>query len=302
MHFCTISTHDHAYKVFALCESLRVVNPRFTLHALFIDKLPDSRPQAQLSLYALDTVNEAGLGNDIIEKYKSKSDKLRWSLKPVFLKKILLSQTLDAVIYLDNDLCFFDDYSFLFELLKDHTFLLTPHHYEHSPYHQQNMLEANFRVGLYNAGFVGASKLSIETLDWWASCCLYRCEKNAFRGTFDDQKYLDLIPVVDAKAHIVRHQGCNVAEWNEAVLLRTIRDEKVFINAIYPVIFVHFNHTTIRAIMQGREALLKPYFERYIQLLKKYQPLLKEENLYKSPALIDYLKYTIWRVFTHFGL
>lgn len=301
MHFCTISTHDHAYKVFALCESLRLVNPAFTLHALFVDKMPDSRPHAQLSLYTLDAVNDAELGNDIIEKYKSKSDKLRWSLKPVFLKKLLLSQSLEAVIYLDNDLCFFEDYAFLFALLKQHSFLLTPHHYERSPYHQQNMLEANFRVGLYNAGFVGANKEAIQTLDWWASCCLYRCEKNALRGTFDDQKYLDLIPVMDEKAHIVRHQGCNVAEWNEAVLPRTMREGKVYINETYPVVFIHFNHTTIRAIMQGREALLKPFFETYFQFLIKYNAMLKKENLFKSPALIDYIKYSIWRVLTRFG-
>jgi len=301
MHFCTISTHDHAYKVFALCESLRLVNPAFTLHALFVDKLPDSSPFAQLKLYPLEALNEAGLGADIIEKYTSTSDKLRWSLKPVFLKKLLVSQSLYAVIYLDNDLCFFEDYTFLFELLNTHTFLLTPHHYERSPYHQQNMLEANFRVGLYNAGFVGANKEAIQTLDWWASCCLYRCEKNALRGTFDDQKYLDLIPIIDEKAHIVRHLGCNLAEWNEAVLSRTMREGKVFINDVFPVVFIHFNQTTIRAIIQGRDALLKPYFENYVQFLKKYKPALQEENLYHSPALIDYIKYSIWRVATRFG-
>jgi hypothetical protein len=190
----------------------------------------------------------------------------------------------------------------LFELLKQHSFLLTPHHYARSPYHQQNMLEANFRVGLYNAGFVGANNEAVQTLDWWSSCCLYRCEKNALRGTFDDQKYLDLIPVIDEKVHIVRHLGCNVAEWNEVVLQRTLQNKKVFINEIYPVVFIHFNSTTIRAISKGRDGLLKPYFEDYFQLLKKHNPQLKKESLFKSPALIDYIKYSIWKVATRIGL
>lgn len=76
---------------------------------------------------------------------------------PLEFEARIFKKTTDIAVarseYIDNDLCFFEDYTFLFELLKQHSFLLTPHHYARSPYHQQNMLEANFRVGFVQCRF-----------------------------------------------------------------------------------------------------------------------------------------------------
>lgn len=300
-HCCTITTADHLYKTLALYDSLRRVQPDTFLHVLCIDELKEKLPDGNIALYGINELAELSSAATIISKYSSSKDKLRWSLKPVFLH-YLLEMKADKFIYLDNDIYFFGDPAFLFELLSEHDFLLTPHHYPRDPSRDQNWLEANFRVGLYNAGFVGASKNAIRDLDWWAACCAYRCEKNPLRGMFDDQKYLDLIPVMNEHAHIVRHKGCNVAEWNKAVISRTEQKGQVYLDETYPLIFVHFNGTTVRAIEQGEEPLLKEPLRIYFENLKKYKSSVSTSQLYSMPGLIEQLKYRIWKVATDSSL
>ena len=48
------------------------------------------------------------IGIQIIDKYQNNQDKLRWALKPIFLKH-LLNET-NAVIYVDNDIYFYNDF------------------------------------------------------------------------------------------------------------------------------------------------------------------------------------------------
>lgn len=300
-HCCTITTADHLYKTLALYDSLRRVQPDIFLHVLCIDTLTERITEGNIAVYGINDLKTLPSAATIISKYSSSKDKLRWSLKPVFLH-YLLEQKIDKVIYLDNDIYFFGDPVFLFDLLDTHDILLTPHHYPRDPSRDQNWLEANFRVGLYNAGFVAVHKNAIRDLDWWAACCAYRCEKNPLRGMFDDQKYLDLIPVMNERAHIVRHKGCNVAEWNKAVINRTERDGHIYLDEKYPLVFIHFNGTTVRAIEQGEEPLLKKSLTSYLENLAKYKPKIKAEHLYTMPGLIDRIKYRIWKVATDASL
>ena len=185
-HCCTITTADHLYKTMALYDSLRAVQPDTFLHVLCIDELKEKLPTGNISLYTIDMLKHLPSAQTIITKYSASKDRLRWSLKPVFLH-YLLDAKANKAIYVDNDIYFYSDPAFLFELLEAHDFLLTPHHYPRDPSRDQNWLEANFRVGLYNAGFIGVNKKAIRDLDWWAACCAYRCEKNSLRGIFDDQ-------------------------------------------------------------------------------------------------------------------
>ncbi len=300
-HFCTITTADHFYKVQALRDSLLKFDSQIVLHVLVVDSSQIEQSE-NIFFYNLPDLSTDTVVRNIISKYKKQTDRLRWSLKPSFLKYLLGQIAIEKVIYLDNDLYFFNDFSFLFSYLVNHSFILTPHYYDRSPKHDQNWLEANFRAGLFNAGFIGVNKNAVTVLQWWAECCLYRCKKSAFRGTFDDQKYLDLIPVMQEDAMILRHQGLNVAEWNRFLCIRQMVNGEVLINNTWPIIFIHFNSTTIREIMDGNEPLLVSFWNRYFDALKKYNALLQQKDLYKPKAKIDLLKYSIWKFLTTRGI
>jgi hypothetical protein len=283
--FCTISTQSHLYKCFALAESISVYGG--VLEVLLVD-------QTRLSSEAPGNVNftflkdlDSDLARQIIKKYSRKMDRLRWSLKSVFLVHLLDKN--DKVIYIDNDIHFFNDPCFLFDALNVSPVLLTPHHYPRDPESKQNWFEANFRVGLYNAGFFGANKAAKEVLAWWAKACLYRCEKNYYRGLFDDQKYLDLVPIIEPKTKIVDHLGCNVAEWNKEICKVKMQGDHFIVNENIPLIFYHFNGFSLQNL-----AANNPLLAYYYKALKKYNSSLTLKGLIPARAKFEKVKLLIW--------
>ncbi|HYO22916.1 MAG TPA: hypothetical protein VER36_10960, partial [Flavisolibacter sp.] len=211
--------------------------------------------------YSLDELKDIHLAEAILNKYKDTKDALRWALKPVFLTYLL--QQYEKVIYLDNDLFFFSPFEFLSEELNDSSFLLTPHWSPFSPLPHTSDFEMNFRLGLYNAGFVGVSRQGMPGLGWWAEACLFKMAADFSNGYYDDQRYLDLLPVIDEKARILRHQGCNVGGWNIHQNKRIVMNGTVYINGRYPVVFIHFNQSTLEQIALGNDKQLQPFLDIY---------------------------------------
>ena len=68
---------------------------------------------------------------------------------------------------------------------------------------------------------------------------------------------------------MIRHPGCNIAEWNTEECKRIIVDDRVLINGQYPIIFVHFTRTLMHQILKGFDPLLKPYLEQYIKTFEE---------------------------------
>lgn len=293
-HFCTISSGEAFYKVRALAGSLINFGDEITLHAFVTDSTPENS-QPNVKTYGLQQLADDDLCNKVIERYRNNADKLRWSLKPAFMHFLLQQKEIDKLIFIDNDIFFFGSFQFLFNLLTEHTVLLTPHYYNDDPSKNQNWLEANFNRGLFNGGFIGVNRLATSSLLWWAGCCIYRCEKNAIRGLFYDQRYLTLLPVMEESATIVRHKGCNLAGWNLELAPRSLNDGKVLIDGEFPVIFIHFNEITVRQIVEGRDGLLLPYLEQYEEALKRYKPGFSRSELYKPVSFTDKLKYMAWK-------
>lgn len=285
--FCTISTHSHLFKSFALADSLAPYGG--ILHILLVDSsLSKKEAPPNVQFHFLKDL-QSNISKKIQLKYSNKQDCLRWSLKSVFL--IHLLQTDKTVIYIDNDIYFYSDPSFLFEKLSASNILLSPHHYPRDPEKNQNWFEANFKVGLYNAGFLGANNQSIDVLIWWAKACLYRCEKNAWRGLFDDQKYLDLFPIIEKKTKIIEHLGCNVAEWNAEVCVKKESSKGLVINEEFPLVFYHFNYFSLQNLSESSYLLTS-----YLTALQKYKPSINFSSLVPKESNLDKIKLFLWKI------
>ena len=210
----------------------------------------------------------------------------------------LLDAGYEKVIYVDNDICFFSPADFLFDELDGTSIMLTPHFYPITAYKNQNWLEANYRVGLYNAGFIGATAKGLPALEWWASCCLYNIKQSAWRGLFDDQKYLDLLPVVYEDVKILKHKGCNVAGWNIDMCPRVEVNGQVYIDGKWPIVFIHFTSLTFRNILSGTDMGLSGYLDEYVDSLKKEYPQfsapLQLKRSFKDYLL--YFRHIRWRI------
>lgn len=262
---CTISTHSHLFKSYSLLES--VLDYCQTDVFCLLTDLNTSQNQHHIYFNSLSDLSSDE--SEVIKK-KYKSDKLRWALKPVYLK-FLLEKGYEQVIYCDNDIFFYSSPEFLFEKLRNSAFLLTPHFYKSNPQEDQHWLEANYRVGLYNAGFIGVSQKGIPILDWWTSCCMYNVKKSFWRGLFDDQKYLDLVPVLFDEVEVVKNKGCNLAGWNVGNYVLKRNEQNLLLVQDKRLVFVHFTPLSLTEFSK-KDSLLLEEFKCYEEVLKKHKP------------------------------
>jgi hypothetical protein len=180
---------------------------------------------------------------------------------------LLKTDKYEQVFFVDPDLYFYSDFRFLYEELGDHSFLLSPHwgcmHPEKSELYFQRLMTD----GLFNAGFLGASPKGLDTLHWWAESCLHACERDKSRGLHDDQGYLNLFPIMSPDTKILRHKGCNVAEWNRFEIPRSLDENgNLILDGRYPLVFIHFSNL---GYLVEHDQLLVPYLGRYEEELKK---------------------------------
>ena len=173
----------------------------------------------------------------------------------------------------------------IFDELKKYNVLLTPHFYPTSPKSNQTWLEANFRIGLYNAGFIGVNKNAVDALEWWRDCCLYEIKKSYWRGLFDDQKYLDLFPILFDGVKILKNRGCNLAGWNDYT---TLEKEGV--------VFVHFNEFTLNKFSDRNHGYYY-LFKQYEHHIKRYSStLLTKRNKLTAFYFQNVLYYIRWKL------
>lgn len=288
---CTITTSSHLFKVKALYDSLEGKTGA-DFHCLVTDGKAEAWKNGHL--HGLEML-KGDTAEAIFRKYTG--NKLRWACKSLFMLHLL--ETYERVIYVDNDIAFYSSPDFLFEQLQEKSILLTPHFYPADPTHDQNWLEANYRVGLYNAGFIGASRRGADALRWWGQCCAYTIRKDYYRGLFDDQKYLDLFPVLFDGVEILKHKGCNVAGWNILTSPRnTDASGQVWLDGKWPLVFVHYNYYTIDCIQKGKDPGLQPHWQQYLEQLQHYAPgySAEEERISLRTRWAQYLDYARYRL------
>jgi len=268
---CTITTSSHLAHTLALRDSVMAYNNDIHYNVLVIDNdNADKLKHEKTSFFSLKSIEKAYLANAIIKKYKNNKDKLRWCLKPVFLHFLIEQQKFAKLVYVDNDVFFFSNYDFLFDELDNKDVLLCPHWRCSDPLKNKDWFLVNFTDGLYNAGFFAANQNALKALEWWAKACHFKCAKVMRKGMFDDQKYLDVMPIIFENTGILKHRGCNVAYWNQIENKRTLINNSVLINSTWSIVFIHFTKELIKSIKNNKDPLLKEHLNTYQQKLKQF--------------------------------
>jgi hypothetical protein len=199
----------------------------------------------------------------MVEKYGERSqDSLRWSLKPVFLSYLLERVANEPVAYVDPDQFFVGNPQVLFDLEPTTTMRLSPHWRPIAPA-SGPVFADNFKDGIFNGGLFVATADAIPALEWWATACLHSCEKSPSQGLYDDQRYLDVLPVYFEGIDWVVHKGVNVASWNRLYLERKRDPEGGVLVEGDPLVCVHFTTSTIRAIDSGEDPCLESVLKEY---------------------------------------
>ncbi|TNJ45772.1 hypothetical protein KFZ70_10165 [Tamlana fucoidanivorans] len=277
---CTIITNDYGHYALALHDTLQAYGDNEFFYVFVTNgRLPEyvnEQLNTRERVFILDESNfkNSELAVQLKIKYSSTyHDAYRWGMKPV-LMTYLLEHNLDRVIYVDSDVLFFSKFRFLFDTLNSHSILLSPHWRSSYPEQDLDNFKLNFLDGIYNGGFLGASKRGISALTYWAKLCLHECKVDRSEGYYVDQRYLDLLPTrFDGVGHLT-HKGCNVANWNQIDCQRTLQDNgEVMINDTWPIVFIHFTNSMLRGVLLGEDVLLKPFLEKYKQTLLKYNDI-----------------------------
>lgn len=265
--FCTIINRQYLPFASVLYQSLAKTDPGVKLQVLITDLEDSNQLSASstcLTYYSQVDILNSPMAKNIYQKYAaSNTDILRWALKPVFICH-LLQRNFEKVIFVDPDIYFVSRHSFLFDALNEHAVLLSPHWSSIDPLKNEDGLYSVLRNGLYSGGFVAASKKGMMAMEWWASVCHYKMERRQELGLYDDQKYLDIIPLIEKTTCIIRHKGCNLASINIDSCKREIINNKLLINQEFEPVFIHFTKDTIINITNRNDQLLKPFLDNYI--------------------------------------
>lgn len=282
--FCSIVTDDWLPQALALYRGLRQhhIEP---FHLLLASMQPNQPlPVSESDLHAhgynlhlhrlgdiVDATTAAALRRRCLAwsgaDGSTLHDLLRWSCKPLMIQTLL--HQYERVLYFDADIHIVADVAFLLDALDNHGVLLTPHWRCLQPHGLCELYKGNFYGGLFNAGFLGFSRSGQPALAYWQEMCSrYVGRSELF---YDDQRYLDVLPVYFPNVHIVRHLGCNVASWNRHRNIRSLKKEKVVINDHYPLTFIHFSNFNYSA-----DPLLQTHFHDYQDAIDECRRLLND--------------------------
>lgn len=301
MHkFVTISSVSHLFKAAALAESL--AEHGYALEIWLNSSVP-IKPSFELpESCALRSISELNASRLAVlqQKFGSNSDAFRWSLKSLVLEKVLLDGA-DSAVYLDNDQYFLQSPKALIETFGQYAILLTPHFYPANPSVKgAHWFEANYQVGIFNAGFIGVRKDALSFLNWWFDCCVYSFRKSYFRGLFDDQKYLDLVPTLFEAVYIHPKPTWNFAAWNDWTPAFHVANNTLMI-AQEPVVFVHFATLSLQQFSVATHPANFVY-QRYLSQLKCYEKnaLSVEEAYFSRRKILNFMRYLHWRLLTTF--
>jgi len=205
---------------------------------------------------------------------------LNTAVKPYLFQYLFGKYSIAKLIYFDPDILVLHPLERVWELLDEHTIVLTPHLTEPILDNSRPSEIDILRAGTYNLGFIAmASTPSVQDfLQWWQKRLYDFCSMEPDKGIHVDQKWIDLVPEFFEGSFILRDPEYNIAYWNlhsRAKVIK-IRGKKVNLNG-NPVQFFHFsgfdpNNIKQVSKYQDRFTLkklpnLSPLFKRYRNLL-----------------------------------
>ncbi len=240
--------------VFTICS-----NNYISFARILLDSVRSHQPNADLFLCLADhKLDSPGLYDDdwtVVEAqslpiqdftsfaFRYDIMELNTAVKPFVFQHLLETLDYDAALYFDPDIEVFRPLETIVQhLAGGASFTLTPHMCDPC----EDGAEPNdltiMRAGVYNLGFLGASRgeETSRVLAWWARRLRYECVNEQQRGIFVDQKFMDLTPSFAPHTRILHDTTLNVAYWN-LQQRRLARDESGWTVDGAPLTFFHFS-------------------------------------------------------------
>lgn len=156
----------------------------------------------------------AGYEKALSAKYKPGSDEYRWAMKPVMLLE-LLGKDYETALFLDPDIYVVADVTDMQIAIQSAPVSLFPHFRDPDGGYSRRVL---YNDGFFNGGVIAATTGGRDAITGLYKRCLADMRKDSAARLYDDQKYLELIPLNVEKCHINRDRGLNYNPWINAPL------------------------------------------------------------------------------------
>lgn len=284
----TICATNYIGKALVLRESYLALHPESDFYILIIER-KHNKLDGIVANNCLLWAEDLGIDNYLGCAMKFDVIELSTNVKAATLA--ILLQHYNAVLYLDPDICFYGNLDFVFQDLKLHSIVVTPH--TMTPIMDGKIpSDIDFlRNGTFNLGFVGIGKCdeAFRFLDWWSQRCLEFGFYEPQSGLAVDQKWIDLAFSFFPGMKVLRDPGLNVAYWNlhERVISRS--NGIWLVNGKWHLRFFHFssfNPEKPHAIGQKQSRFAEDSRSDLHELLDSYAINLREKKneLYSSYA------------------
>ena len=247
-------------------KSLKSKNPDTAFFIIVADDFSEGFNTEELPSNILVAQNELNISaqNWIDMSFKYDLTEFCTSIKPAVFSYFLEKTSFEKIIYFDPDIYIYSSLNPIYEMLENHSIVLTPH---------INIIQETFKgdrsesglmsTGVFNLGFCGIKRSlsSTKMISWWHERLLDKCYIDNYDSYFTDQKWMDFLPCFFSSDElcITRHLGMNIAPWNFFerkiflsdegfnVCSREDNDEKSDV----PVIFVHYSGYNYNEMKKG---------------------------------------------------
>ncbi|RKQ92887.1 glycosyltransferase involved in cell wall biosynthesis [Solirubrobacter pauli] len=242
MDACTIIAKNYLAHARTLAASYVEHHPDATFYVLIIDDVegfidPASEPFELVAPADLDipSFERMAVIYDVME--------LSTAVKP-WLLRWLLARSAEGALYLDPDMRLYLPLDNVFDAVREHKLVLSPHNIEPMPRDGKRPNEQDILIaGVYNLGFIGigSGEFADMLLDWWGERLERDCINDPERGFFVDQRWIDLVPSLTDSFHLLRDAGFNVAYWNLATRPVSFREGQWWVKDDVPLRLFHFS-------------------------------------------------------------
>lgn len=297
----SISQHEKKYKFYIIALDQ-------TIHKYF-----NSNSKKYPNIICL-SINEIENVYPELEGIKKERKLIEYyfTLSPLIPLYILKKYNVDHICSLDADIKFYSSPKPIFNYLKNHSIIITPHKFssENKKMEQYGKFNVSFQIFKNN-------QHGLNCLEKWKKQCIEWCkdEYDYKNYRYADQKYLDTWPIeYNNEVKILDDSSSGLAVWNANNYDFRINEKKQFISNGEKVIFYHFHYFRNinkyliingfeRYNVKSTKALDKIYIE-YWENIKKYNFIQKTNpiRIEKSTKTIEYLRHKNMMFCFFFGI
>lgn len=318
LNFITLYDKNYMSRGLVLYNSLCAHCKNFTMYVLAMDDTVASyisslnKPNLKVV-----TISDMKIMYPVLERLEKERTRgeFSWTLSSFSIQYAIRKFGLDSCIYVDSDICFYNDPELLLKEKGEKSVLITEHNY--SPEYDYSSTSGKFCVQFM---FFKNDDNGNKVLEYWRSKCEEWCYNRMEEGRFGDQKYLDdWESRFEGLVYNCRNIGCGVAPWNIQKYDVSVENGVYFVTEKItkikkPLVFFHYHSlqevaekkwvlSQYRLTENDKKLIYLPYINALYDVENKYPAGLVEKsyrNSYKGSLKFLHCVYAYLRHFYRF--